>query len=216
MNSDSETKMFDMLKAKIQQLEMSLSAELSTQMWSDGTGNGGKDITGLQAIVADTPTSGIYAGINRATRSWWRNQYTNAMGSFAAGGVNAWRTMFNTLTKGQIRPQLIITTQTIHEYYEDVLEAGLRRTNNDLADAGFANIEFKGAPVVFDGDAVSGSAYFLNFDFLKWAVHRDADFTNTPFQKPENQDARVAQILTMGNLYCTNSRFEGVVTGITA
>ena len=37
---------------------------------------------------------------------------------------------------------------------------------------------------------------------MKLVVHRDANFEVTDFVKPENQDAKVAQILFMGNLTC--------------
>ena len=215
INSDAETKMLDLLRSKIQQAEMSLSDTMSQQLFSDGTGNSSKDITGLQAIVANTPTTGTLAGINRATYTWWQNQYQNSMGSFAAAGIRNMRTMFNLCSRGQTHPELLLTTRTIHEYYEDALEPQLRYSNTNLADAGFTNLDFNGMPVVYDLDCPSGVMYFLNFKFLQLVVHKDADFTSTPFQKPENQDAKVAQILWQGNLTCSNCRYQGIITGIT-
>ena len=37
----------------------------------------------------------------------------------------------------------------------------------------------------------------LNSKYLEWTVHSERDFATTPFFRPENQDARVAQILLM-------------------
>jgi hypothetical protein len=39
---------------------------LSADMYSDGTATSGKQIGGLQLLVADTPTTGTVGGINRA------------------------------------------------------------------------------------------------------------------------------------------------------
>lgn len=215
MNGDSETKMLDLLKSKIKQAEMSLANTISTQLFGDGTGNSSKDITGLQAIVANSPTTGTLAGINRATYSWWRNQSRSSAGSFAANGVNYMRQMFNDCARGQKKPQLILTTQDVFEFYEDALRPEYRNTNKTLGDGGFENLDFKSIPVVYDLDCPSGNMYFLNFDFLEWVVHEDADFATTPFVRPENQDARVAQVLVMGNLTCSNCRFQGVISGFT-
>lgn len=205
----------NLLEAKIHQAEMSIADEFSTELWSDGTGNASKDLTGTQAIVSATPTTGTLFGINRATYTWFRNQQRTGA-SFAAQGIQDMRIMFNSCTRGQRKPQLICTTVAIHEFYEDNLEPQMRYTHNALADAGFINLDFKGVPVVFDRDAPSGNIYFFNFDFLYMVVHPDAWFKTTPFMRPPQQDGKVAQILFMGNLVCTNPRFQGVITSVTA
>lgn len=181
MNSDSETKMLDLLKSKIQQAEMSLSDEISQQLFADGTGNNSKDITGLAAIVAADPTTGTLAGINRATYSWWRNQYRASAGSFAASGITYMRQMFNDCARGRVKPNLVLTDQATFEYYEDALRPEFRNTNKSLADGSFENLDFKGQPVVYDMDCTAGYMYFLNFKFMNWVVHQDADFATTPF-----------------------------------
>lgn len=71
-----------------------------------------------------------------------------------------------------------------------------------LGDAGFQVLEFKGQPIVWDELCNSGVMYFLNTNHMNLSVHKDANFEVSDFVKPENQDARVAQILFMGNLTC--------------
>lgn len=56
---------------------------------------------------------------------------------------------------------------------------------------------------------------FLNLDFLELVIDSQTDFITTPFVRPENQDAKVAQILFMGNLTCSNRRKQGMIYGIT-
>jgi hypothetical protein len=64
LKNNSKEKVIDLLEQKVTQLEESLRDEFNTEAFSDGTGNSGKDVTGLQAMVAATGTLG---GIARGT-----------------------------------------------------------------------------------------------------------------------------------------------------
>lgn len=48
--------------------EARLLNRIAGDIYLDGTGNGGKNITGLGAAVPDAPTTGTYGGIDRATK----------------------------------------------------------------------------------------------------------------------------------------------------
>ena len=85
-----------------------------------------------------------------------------------------------------------------------------------LGDAGFQMLGFKGVPIVWDELAPTGTMYFLNLDHMKLVVHSKANFETTEFVKPENQDARVAQILFMGNLTCDRRASFAKLTAKTA
>ena len=56
--------------------------QISTGIYSDGTGSGSKQVTGLQAQIADDPTTGTVGGIDRSTWTFWRNQ--RQCGTFGA------------------------------------------------------------------------------------------------------------------------------------
>ena len=113
------------------------------------------------------------------------------------------RTKYNDLSFGSNKPDLIITTQTVFEYYEKAMQPQERFIDTRTADAGFQNLTFKGVPVVFDRDCTSGVMYFLNSSYLNWVVHRDADISVGPFVTPNNQDVSTAQILFQGNMTTT-------------
>lgn len=66
------------------------------------------------------------------------------------------------------------------------------------------------------GSTTNSHIYFLNEDFLYWAVSPRADFYLEPFQSPVNQDAMVAKMLWAGNLINTNVSRHGKMTAITA
>src|SRR5690625_7622461 len=66
--------MIDLHEGRIKVAETRLQNRIAADIYGDGTGNGGKDITGLQAAISSTPTTGTYGGIDRATWNFWRNQ----------------------------------------------------------------------------------------------------------------------------------------------
>ncbi|MCK5021227.1 MAG: phage major capsid protein [Candidatus Peribacteraceae bacterium] len=212
-SNKGEAKMIDLLEAKAKQTEMSLRDRLSRDSFADGTGNGGKNLTGLSLLVSDTATAG---GINPSTQPWWKSDVTSSVGSFAANGVDSMRTAFNNVTFGNDKPDIIFCTQDVIEFYEKTLQPILRLSSNKVADAGFENFLYKNVPIIFDRDCPTGLMYMLNSRYLSYVVHQDADFKTGEFIKPENQDAKTANILLQANLTTNNRRKLAVLQSITA
>lgn len=219
MNKGNKTRIFDIMDGAKEQLIMSVAEEWTTQAVSDGTGNGGLDWLGLQALVADTPTSGTLAGINRANEAWWRNQYNNSVGAFAANGMSKTRNLYNKCSLGTAKgtPDLCLMTQTIHESMENEHLQILRFAKEDekMADLHFANFKFGTATCVFEEQAPSGSQYMLNSKYLFLVMHEDANFKLLPKRETHNQLAQIFPFLAMGNLASNNCRKLGVNTDIT-
>lgn len=202
------SRILNLLEAKTKQAEMSLTQVLSEGLFSDGTGNGGKNLTGFLAMVDD---AGTYGGINSATHTWWRATVEE---SSEALGLPDMRNAYNSSSVGgKDAPTLIVTSQTLYESYEalftNVAISGggshfstMSAGRKQMADGGFQTLEFKGVPIIWDEQCTSDRMYFVNTKHMKLVMHKDANFKTTDFVKPENQDARVAQILVMGNLTC--------------
>jgi len=208
-----ENRLIALLEAKIKQAEMSIRDRMSRDAFGDGTGNGSKNLTGLAALVSATSSVG---GIDPATYTWWKSTVTSSAGSFAATGLDKMRTMFNTLSMGNDKPDFLITDQNVFEYFEKTLQPQERYTNTKAANTGFTTLSFKGVPLFFDRDCTSGYLYMLNSQYLNLYVHQNADLTTTEFLKPVNQDCKTSHILFQGNLTTNNRRKHGVITGITA
>lgn len=220
-NKGKKTKIIDLLQAKTDQAEMSLRNEMTTGLFSDGTGNSSKDLTGLAAMVSD---SGTYGGIDSATYTWWQAYEDN---DAVALSLEDMRHCFNTASlAGKDHTDLIVTTQALFEKYEGLFTA-VSTTNvapnfstpsegaKKIADGGFQMLQFKGQPIVWDESCTTGCMYFLNTKHMKLVVHEDANFETTDFQKPVKQDALVAQILWMGNLTCNRRKSFAVMTAKT-
>lgn len=213
-NAGSDTRIINLLEAKAKQAEMSLQEELNRQAIGTGT-DSTTDLTGLQTICSTTLTTGGIA-TGAATNTWWQAKSTTSAGSFAAGGVDAMRTMYNNVTRGSDKADIILTDQTTFERYEKVLQPQERFNNTDLADAGFTNLLFKACPVTFDLYNPSGTMFFLNSKYLNLYVHSAANFSTTEFVTPVDQDAKSAKILFQGELTVSNRSRQGIITGFTA
>ena len=75
-------KMIDLLVSRITNAERTMNNGLSGDLYSSGTADGGKQITGMQAQVSDSPTTGTVGGINRANWAFWRNQEQTASANY--------------------------------------------------------------------------------------------------------------------------------------
>lgn len=209
-----------LLSTKVEQLRLSTDDALNAMLHGDGTGNSNKDMLGLRAIVAATGTLG---GIDSSTETWWKSRVNaGPVDLTVAAGVSELNNMYNGLAIQKSKPDLELTTQANFEAYEDLATEKIRYTSTRMADLGFEAIAHKRAEVVFDADTYSdGSAgdggywYFINSQFLKFVRHSDAWLSLTEFVRPYNQDAKVALIISMGNLVTNNRRAHGVITNTT-
>lgn len=215
---------YDLIANKLENGKNSHIAAINRQAWSDGTGNGGKDIAGIQHIISATPTTGVVGQINRATFSFWRNQQTSGAKTTTAFDNlrSAMRSVYNLCSRGGVEetPSAFMTNRTVFEGYESILLANERITIEDKkkgADAGIKNtlLMFKGAPGSYDEAAPSGNLYFFNNKNLKFYYLKGGWMKMYPEVDPANQLANVHKVATFGNMGTNNSRRLGVVSGIT-
>jgi hypothetical protein len=210
---------FDLIESKVKNARNSMFAVINRQMYSDGTGNGSKDIGGLALLISSTPTTGTVGGINRALFPFWRNRQGSGANSGTAYNQlrGAMRTSYNSCSKGaqDDHPDAMIFDQTSFEGYESTLTVNERFTTKAEGDGGFKNetMKFKGAKVTFDEDCPSGTGYTLNMDHIKFRYLVWAKAF--PPVDPANQTAEVVKFLTIGNLSINNPRRLGVITSIT-
>ena len=210
--NNGEAQIIDLLEGKIFQTQESVIENMNTMFWADGLGNGGKDWNGLHLIVAKPNTT--LGDINPATagNSFWSSTEVNQAGALTTAGMAS---IYNTISVGNDQPTIIITTQALYEKYEGLLEGQIRYTDTDVADGGFQNLLFKGAPVTFDNAATAGQMMFLNTKYLQLVAHSDVWFKPTPFVRPTNQDAVFSQLLCYGQLTCSNRARQGYMFGAT-
>lgn len=211
-------RLLNLLNQKIDDAETSARDLLNTQLLATAPASGSKDPISLQEIVQSVPTSSparvaSIGNISGTAQSWWRNRATNG-GAFSVSDMN---TMYNSVSDGSDFPQFILTGQTVFEYYENSQVGQIRYSDTKMADAGFMNLLFKQTPIGWDPlIGISDSMFFLNFRHLQLKVMQGVDFMTTDFIEPDNQAAKTAKILFMGNLCCVARRRQGTLFSITA
>jgi len=188
--------------------------QISTGIYSDGTGSGSKQVTGLQAQIADDPTTGTVGGIDRSTWTFWRNQYGSNATWTAATIQGYMQNLWISCTRGSDKPDLITMDANTYEIYWDALQA-IQRINheNDKASQGWSSLAFLNADVIYDGDSghPANTLYMINTDFLFFRPHVSRNFVPLERRDSVNQDAYVVPIVFAGNLTMSNASLQGVI-----
>lgn len=216
-------KVIDLVMGRRTNSQRTMANGINEGLFSDGTGFSGKEIGGLDLIVADDPTTGVVGGIDRAiaTNTFWRNQRYRATtdGGAAADATNI-QSYMNSLwlltTRGMDTPQLILAGQNFFTYYESSLQAIQRFSSADEGRLGFQALKYKKADVVFEAtDAMeTDKMYFLNLDFLTFKTHKDRNFVPLEQRMAVNQDATTLPIVWAGNLTASNCALQGVLNDL--
>lgn len=225
LQNSGEEQIIDLLDGRMMVAEAELINRIAADIYTDGTGNGGKNITGLAAAIADTPTSGVYGGIDRATWSFWRNKsysgVTDGGAAVSASNIMQYMTALATqVVRGTDKTDLIVADTTYYSYYVNALQAIQRVTSEDSAAGGFASLRFYGggqsAKVVLDGgigaNATAAHMWFLNTKYIFFRPHRDRNFVPIGGDRQSvNQDATVKLIGWAGNLTSSGAQFQAVL-----
>jgi hypothetical protein len=193
---------------KIKITEKSIQDDMGTGLYSAGTD--AKSIVGLRVIVATSETVG---GISQSTYSWWQAQLDSSTTTLT---IAAMQSRDQACTIGSDGPSVIMTTRALYNSYYALLQPQQRFMDSETAKGGFSSLQFNGKPVIVDSHCPSGDMYFLNEDYLHLYYHPDEDFRFEPFQKPVNQNVKVAKIYWAGALGSSNNRMHGAMTALTA
>jgi len=177
---------------------------------------------------------GLIGGIDQNANSWWRNKvHGNAGTTFtyiadndSGAAPTLWTGMeylYENCSKGggprnKREPNIGVANQYLYRTYMMGLAPQRRFMDSKLASAGFRNVMFNNMPISWDEDCAYASSsssvgclYMLNKHFMHWVVDSQTDFLKTPFVRPANQDAKIAQILLYGNLCASSRRKQGVL-----
>lgn len=215
LQNAGKEKIIDLLDGRMDVAESSLANLLAGGVYADGTGSGGKEVTGLGAAVPLNPATGVYGGIDRATWAFWRNQFTDTSGITAATIQASWNAQWAKQVRGMDRPDLIIVDSLTWAIYMQSLQALQRFTSTDKAKLGFPTVDFMDADVVLDGGiggfCPANQAFFLNSKYIFWRPHSQRNMVPLSPNKRYsiNQDAEVQIIAWAGNLTTSGAQFQG-------
>lgn len=190
----------------------------------------------LGAIIDVTVSRSVALGnINGGTYTFWRNQATASSASTFVGFKNEMNQTYNNCAKGTGgSPDLAIGDQVAWETYwlsliqNDRYIITEKRTVDILG--GSEALAFRGTAFIWDevvpdpdtswnpvdtiGTFTNSTIYFINSDAMAFITDTETDFITTDFVRPENQDAKVAQVMWMGAVTACNRRKLGVMSSI--
>ena len=207
-------KLKDLLQAKTEQAVMSARDRLAIDLWAGS--QAAKAVIPLPVLVSDT---GTLADINAATNTWWQAQVIDSVGDFATNGLDNMRRLRDDIQDqaqvGNPNVDLILTTSSIFEAYEENQVQNIRYQDTSVAKASFDSLMFAQAMIQHDPNCPTGEMFFLSTEAMRFVVHTDANWQIGKFVEPTDQDARSAKVIWMGNLVTLNRRRQGKLTDIT-
>jgi hypothetical protein len=219
LQNSSKEAIIDLIDGRMQVSEARLLNRISGDLYGDGTGNGGKNIDGLAAAIAVSPTTGTYGGINRANFTFWRNQITTGASS---------TTMLAKMTEAAIKQirgtdkaDLYIAGNNLYQFFVNALQAIQRITTEESGAAGFASLKFYGggtsADVVLGGgigaQENTNYMYLLNTNYIFFRPHKERNFVPIGGERQAiNQDAIVKLYGFAGNMTTSNAQLQGLLT----
>ncbi len=207
----------DLYQEELNRTTLDLTEEAEDQVRSDGTGNGGKDIDGIQAAIS---SSGTYASIAKATYTWWQAYISSGVGTLAMSDLKTASLNLRSATR-KSRWDLILAGPTVWNIYGDLIEAEGGKKVHSVSQAaelqglkyegGYTSLGFEGKPVL---DITGYTAQRMDFvQRSDFEIHWIRQFlVDAP--KIEGDDITF-KITARLNLRCLHCGRQGALTGIT-
>jgi len=243
VNQSDPNKMVDLAAIELASTAEDAADDLGDMFFKDGTGNGSKDFLGLEAIVDDGTNAATYGSLARATYTTLKSTVTASSGTLTLAKM---ATLYSAISSGSVKPTIGITTETVFNLYEQLLTPQERIVKDvpmmlgmAKGGTGFTGLHYKGFPILADEKAVSGNLYFLNENFLEWRGLPMAKTTPINFGVkdiegndyttvtglgfswsgwiiPTNQASLIGHVYLGGELWSSNPKRQGKLTGVTS
>lgn len=186
---------------------LDLIQKMNTQFWGDGTGNSSKDITGIKAAVNAT---GTYAGLDRATYTWWQSYMQDAGGAvdltedLVTSHID---TFLGDSLRGVVQSELVGVTSRLQwrKLGRDIQDKhGSRREQSTNLAGGQTAVMVDNIPIIAAPDMPTADKrlYFFSLPDIKYRPLTVFDVE--PLGR--TRDAKEATVKCYGNLQARNPR----------
>lgn len=207
-----EHQMVNLLEAKARNALSSMREDILTDTFATAqTVNG---VLNWQSLFRDTGTIG---GVNPTTDAYWKSKYDNTAEALTTDDMFD---MYNQASGGADDPDVVVTSRVLYQKFNSLLQIQQRFTTNRMADHGFESLQFHGADVIWDEQAISDEMWFVNTKYLHLGALPEMVKAPkvTPFERmtSNGQLGQVALVSFMGQYVLTNRRRLGALDGRTA
>jgi hypothetical protein len=199
-----------LITAEAKAAELTLADELTDDLFATSAVTNG--IAGFP-LMCHTTTD--YGGISSSDFSGWAASRDTTSTVMTLGAIQG---KFGDVSDGNEVPTLMISNQDMFDKYWQLLEV---KPEFRVQKNNYIGLKFNAADWVVDkGSNGSGSGtednylYFLNENFIKLYVHPKDNFKVGQWQKPINQEGRIARVTWTGQLSTNNRRRHGIMTAI--
>jgi hypothetical protein len=220
LQNSGEEAIINLLSGRIKNADRTLMNNIALDIYSDGTADGGRQIGGLQLLVAAVPGNTV-GGINAGTYTFWQNKVFSAVtnGGTAATSANIQSYMnrlYLQLIRGADKPDLIVADNNYYRLYLESLQAIQRIHSDSEASVGFNSLKYMESDVVLDGGFGGGAPvntmYFLNTDYIFFRPHANRNMVPIGDDRyAVNQDAMVKLVGFAGNMTTSNRFLQGLL-----
>ena len=217
LEQNEKVQLLNLLDEQMESLKEGFMGKLDVELHRNGAASADA-ITGLDALIATAPTTGVVGGLDRATATYWRNHAQTGIASGTAGVLadameNAWR---QNIRNGGSPNFILAGGKFIDAYRKSIVvtnnaESGKAKTLDAGVGTGVSTgLYFKGVEILWDPqfealDTLDAPVvewekrcYFLNTKFIKY---RDDDMDIVTPTRPHNVLAMYAAV----NLRCALS-----------
>ena len=213
-------------------MEQRFETVLMNTIVTDETGKGMQGLNDMIPPTADR-SNGSYGAINRpsayvdsgngvfigdtaGTNGWWGPKYlAGTLSTLEDDLLTDLKKLYNSVHNNQSPPNLILTTQTIFEAYEEFaldISQIIKDETTRLADLGFEVLRFKGKPLIWSPNVDANVVKMINTDYVEVVYDPEYWFMMTEFKPIPLQPERIAHIISTVTLVSSQLRRHGALT----
>ena len=193
VNMISKTRLLDLVKVEMESVHQDMVDDIGTLLYGYGTGNSNKDFLGIRAAVDDGSNVATYGSLSRSTYTNWKSTIQTSVGAFDFSKA---RTLHNSATVGNQKPNVDVCNETVFGYVEADYTATVQGNYNVMdgaratltrrgiekqarsgltGHAGFDVLYYAGTPIVKDDKSPTGYLGSYNTNYITWYGVKAAD-----------------------------------------
>lgn len=229
--NNGPNKIKDLVGTKLQAAKEGIEQKLESSIFNTfASSETGRALQGINDLIPSRAnrTSGTYGGITRPSaytagangvevasggNTWWGPKYLpGTLTTIEDDLLTDMKKLYNSVHNNQSPPNLIVTTQTIFEIYEEFaldISQIVKDESSRLADLGFEVLRFKGKPLIWTPNVDANAVLMLNTDFIEVVYDPTYWFDMTDWKTIPTQDIRIAHIVAFVNIISSQLRRHG-------
>ena len=226
LGAENAKVLVNLLAEKVGGAPSDLKAQLAAALWSDGTGNSGKDMSGIDAIILNNTSNlgGLATtalGNDQFGNSLWASRVAGTSGNTDTYSLDNIRTDFAAIMQGRAVKKnrfWAVTTPTIVGGLGLTLQGQVRYEPNQAQEMGYQTMTYNMLTFLGDADAAvyhSDAVIYIDLSAIQMFKHKALNNKWSRWAKPDDQEAIVARLRTRAQNICRDRRALGWRQGIT-